>query len=56
MVGLYLKLNAWRTRGEETNREFHAWLSPLLDSAAAKTPDEIRSRFAQLPFAMEWAL
>jgi hypothetical protein len=38
LIELYLKLDAWRSRGAATNSELHAWLDPVIGLDATASP------------------
>jgi hypothetical protein len=42
LIELYVKLDAWRSRGAATNSEFHAWLDPVVGADATASPEEIQ--------------
>jgi hypothetical protein len=42
LIELYVKLDAWRSRGAATNSELHAWLDPVVGPEATVSPEEIR--------------
>ena len=42
LIELYVKLDAWRSRGAATNSELHAWLDPVVGADAAASPEQIR--------------
>lgn len=42
LIELYVKLDAWRSRGAATNSELHAWLDPVVGADAAASPEQIQ--------------
>ena len=42
LIELYVKLDAWRSRGAATNSELHAWLDPVVGADATASPEEIQ--------------
>jgi hypothetical protein len=42
LIELYVKLDAWRSRGAATNSELHAWLDPVVGANATASPEEIQ--------------
>jgi hypothetical protein len=42
LIWLYVKLDAWRSRGAATNSELHAWLDPVVGADATASPEEIQ--------------
>jgi hypothetical protein len=42
LIELYVKLDAWRSRGAATNSELHAWLDPVVGADATASPAEIQ--------------
>jgi hypothetical protein len=42
LIELYVKLDAWRSRGAATNSQLHAWLDPIMGAGATASPEEIQ--------------
>jgi len=42
LIELYVKLDAWRSRGAATNSELHAWLDPVVGADATASLEEIQ--------------